>query len=80
MSFDYSKLLGKIIEVYGTRAAFGDAMGWSNTTTTARLNNKAQWTQGEINRASDLLNIEDRDISTYFFTPKVQKSEQKKVI
>lgn len=80
MSFDYSKLLGKIIEIFKTRGAFGDVMGWSGTTTSAKLNNKVEWTQGEINRAADLLNIKDHQISLYFFTPKVQKSEPKETI
>ncbi len=80
MSFDYSKLLGRIVEIYGTRAAFGDAMGWAGSTLWAKLHNKVEWTQREIKRGAELLRIEDCDISLYFFTPEVQKPEQGEVI
>ena len=80
MSFDYSKLLGRIVEIFGTRGAFGEAMGWANSTLWAKLNNKVEWTQGEIKRGARLLSIEDGDISLYFFTPKVQKTEPEEVV
>ena len=36
--FDYSKLRGKIKEVFGTQAKFAKAMGMSTVTLSAKLN------------------------------------------
>lgn len=39
--FDYSKLRGKIKEVFGTQAKFAKAMGMSTVTLSAKLNGTA---------------------------------------
>lgn len=72
MLFDYSKLKGKIKEVFGTQGAFGDAMGMSPVTVSDKLNNKVAWTQPEIKKACELLHIEYASIPIYFFTAKVK--------
>ena len=69
--YDYSKLKGRITEVFGTRKSFGNAMGWSNVTLTARLNDAAQWRQDEIDKAVELLHLDPSDIGSYFFAKKV---------
>lgn len=71
MSFNYNKLRGKIREVFGTQDKFADAMDLSYTSTSLKLNNKVEWTQNEINKASKLLGIPDNEIALYFFTLKV---------
>lgn len=71
MAFDYSKLLGKIKEVFGTQERFARAMGLSYASINKKLNNKVQWTQYEMSRALKLLGIEDKETAVYFFTPKV---------
>lgn len=71
MSFDYSKLKGRIKEVYGTQEAFGRAMGLSHVSISLKLNNKVEWKQKEINRATEILGITDNEIPWYFFTPEV---------
>ena len=68
----YSKLRGKIREVFGTQEAFADAMGMSKGGLSMRLNNKVKWTLDEVTKAVDLLKIEDHEIPAYFFTPKVR--------
>lgn len=78
MAFDYSKLRGKIREMFGTQEKFANAMGLGNVTLSNKLNNKTYWTQPEINLACKLLNIDDIDVTAYFFTPKVQKTELRK--
>lgn len=70
--FDYSKLRGKIRE-YGTQEAFADAIGISTVTLSEKLNNKSQFTQKEINKSVEVLQIAPEDIPTYFFTPKVKQ-------
>lgn len=76
MAFDYSKLRGRIKEVFGTQELFANDLGCTEQTLSARLNNKAEWSQGDIKKAALILGIGDNDIPTYFFTPKVQIIEQ----
>jgi plasmid maintenance system antidote protein VapI len=71
MTFNYSKLRGRIREVFGTQDRFAEAMGRSNTSISQKLNNKSEWTQKEINRAVEVLGIDDVDVSAYFFAQKV---------
>lgn len=75
MSFDYSKLIGRIIEFFNTRQAFAEAMGWSNRTCSLKLNNALYWKQPEIEKAIVLLHLSKSDIPTYFFTEIVQNFE-----
>ncbi len=75
MAFDYSKLRGKIREVFKTQSAFAKAMGMSNTSLSAKLNNNVEFSQKEIDKASDLLKIKKEEIPVYFFTPKVEETE-----
>lgn len=78
MAFDYSKLRGKIREIFGTQERFANAMGLGNVTLSHKLNNKTYWTQPEINLACKLLNINDFEVTAYFFTPLVQETELRK--
>jgi hypothetical protein len=71
MEFDFSKLLGRIIEKYGTRGAFATAMGLAESALSYRLNNKIHFGAEEIYLACQLLDIPGADIPAYFFTPKV---------
>ena len=71
MTFNYSKLRGRIREVFGTQDRFAEAMGRSYTSISQNLNNKSEWTQTEINRAVEVLGIDDVDIPAYFFAQKV---------
>ena len=75
VKFDYSKLKGRIREIFDTQSAFAEAMGMSTTSLSAKLNNKIEFSQKEINKACDLLKIKKEEIPVYFFTPKVQESE-----
>lgn len=76
MSFNYAKLRGRIREVFGTQARFAEAMGFSTTSLSAKLNNQVEFSQSEIDRGSELLKIEKAEIPTYFFTAEVQDAEQ----
>lgn len=73
MSFDYSKLRGRIKEKYETQAAFAKDLGISERTLSLKMRGKRAWTQGEIDRAIFLLELSEKDIPEYFFTKKVQK-------
>lgn len=68
----YAKLKGRIIEIFGSQEAFANEMGISKSGMSMRLNNKVKWTLEEVYKAKNLLQIEDAEISAYFFTPKVR--------
>jgi hypothetical protein len=72
MPFNYNKLSGKIVEVFGTRYNFAKAMGWSERTLSLKMSGKRSWKQSDICKAINLLNLTEGDIPTFFFTPKVQ--------
>ena len=72
MDFDYAKLKGKIREKFTTQAYFANAIGLSPTSVSDKLNNKCSWTQSEIGRAADVLEIDKIDIPNYFFAEKVK--------
>ncbi|WP_307975902.1 DUF739 family protein [uncultured Streptococcus sp.] len=73
MSNDYSKLLGRITEKFGTQANFSQAMELSERSISLKLNNKVSWKDEEIARAVELLEIDFNEIPLYFFKYKVQQ-------
>ena len=72
MSFDYSRLRGKIVERFGSQGAFAKALGVSQKTLSMKINNKIFFAQDEINKSIELLGIDHADIDKYFFTQNVQ--------
>lgn len=74
IEYDYSKLRGKIKEVYRTEGDFAVAMLMSAVTLSAKLNNKIPWTQTEMNLACKLLSVPYEFIPVLFFTEKVKTS------
>lgn len=75
MMFNYDKLRGRIVEKFGTQMAFSKALGVSERTLSLKLNNRIFFTQDEISKCSNLLDISMSDIQDYFFTQKVQNFE-----
>lgn len=73
MSFDQSKLRGRIIEKFNTQSAFSRAMGVSERTLSLKLNGKIYFTQNEIALIAELLEIPQKEIQIYFFTQIVQQ-------
>ena len=76
MGFDYSKLIGRIIEKFGSRKAFASACGKSENTISQKLNNKMAITVDDIQEwsAPELLDIQPIEYHEYFFKEKVQVS------
>lgn len=68
MAFNYAKLLGKIVEIFGTQRKFAEAMGLSERTISLKLNGKMGWKQAEIVKESSVLSIPENSIVEYFFT------------
>ena len=77
MSFDYSKLAGRIKEKFGTQSKFALAMGLSERSLSLKINNGVSWKQTEILKASELLEIKKEQVYVYFFIEKVQNYEPK---
>ena len=70
--YDYSQLIGRIVEVFGNRGNFAREMGLSEHTVSNKLNNKKAFTQPEIQLAIVILRLAEKDIPDYFFKKKVQ--------
>lgn len=71
MRFDFSKLRGRIVEHYGTLAAFAKAYGISENSLSLKMNNKTKFSSGDIIKISDMLEIKKDEIGDYFFKTKV---------
>lgn len=70
--FEYSKLKGKIIEVFGSQKKFARAMKMSERTLSLKLRGLVPWTQPEMFRAVQLLGEPVSSIDDFFYTLKVQ--------
>lgn len=73
MAFNYDRLRGRIVEIFGTQYRFAKEMGWSERTLSLKMNGSRPWKQPDICKAIRLLKLKEEDIPSYFFTPKVQK-------
>ena len=67
-TYNYAKLLGAIKENGYTQESFAKEIGISACSLNLTLNNKRDFRQDEILRASQILNISGEEISTYFFS------------
>lgn len=72
MQFDFSRLRGRIIEKYGSCAAFAESIGRSSVWLSNRLNNVVHWASDEIAEVCKpgRLDIMPEEIPAYFFTLK----------
>lgn len=68
MGYNYRKLRGKIKEVCGTQDEFSARLGIGRVSLRQRLNNQLEFTQDEIFKSCDILNIKKEEIPIYFFT------------
>lgn len=72
MAFNYNKLRGRIVEIYGSQTEFAKAMRWSERTLSLKMNGKIPWKQTDIVNAVRLLGLSKSDIQEYFFAVEVQ--------
>ena len=72
MAFNYNKLKGRIVEIFGNQIEFAKAMKMSEKTLSLKMNGKVSWKQHEIVKAISLLGLTKDDIQEYFFTIEVQ--------
>lgn len=74
-SYDYSKLSGRIREKCGTRAAFSKKIKRSPVHISKVFNNKAYFSQKDIDAGAEVLDILPEEIGVYFFTQEVHENE-----
>lgn len=67
--FDYSKLRGRIREIFGTEEKFAKALGITSTSLSGKFSGKSYFKQAQISKCCALLNIPLKDIGQYFFCP-----------
>lgn len=77
ITFDYSKLRGRIREILGTQNNFADAIGLGRVSVSQRLNNQLEFSQKEMFDSAEALHFPKSQIPEYFFTINVQKVERK---
>lgn len=71
INYDYNKLRGRIKEKFGTQENFAEALEIGTVSLSKRLNCSLEFSQNEINRAVDVLDIPREQIPDYFFTIRV---------
>lgn len=76
MEFDYSKLIGRIKEKFNNRNEFAKLIKLSSNSLSKKLNNKVAFTSTEIYRILNVLDIDIKEVSLYFYVPKVEKVQQ----
>lgn len=70
--FDYSLLKGKIKEKFDSNKNFAKKLGISEATLSYKLNHKIQFSQSEIIKIVELLDVNKEDINKYFFNTNVR--------
>jgi hypothetical protein len=73
--YDYSRLKGRIREIFNTQEAFALAVGLSERSLSLKLSSARGWKQDQIMKAIEVLGLTEEDIQPYFFTIKVQRCE-----
>lgn len=66
MSFDYSKLRGRIVEKFGTLKDFAEAIGVAPGTVTQKLSGERGFSQADIVKWCDALDLNLLDAPNYF--------------
>lgn len=66
-TYDYSKLRGRMAEFGYTNKAIASAVGITAATFSIKLNNRGEFSQGEIRKIADILKISCDEIGIYFF-------------
>lgn len=67
MNYEYNKLRGRIVEKYGTQEKFATALGISKQSLSFKMTGKVGFSQADIIKWCELLDISTDRISDYFF-------------
>lgn len=66
--FSYNKLKGRIVEKFGSQSEFSKKIPLSPQSVSKKLVGNSGFSQSDINRWCELLDIDTADIGSYFFT------------
>lgn len=67
MLYNYNKLRGRIVEKYGTQDKFAEAVGMTRQGVSMKMRGKTSFSQVDIQKWCDLLDIKTDQIAEYFF-------------
>ena len=67
MSYSYNKLRGRIVERFGTQEEFARNLGISKNSLSLKMNGKTSFSQADVIKWSELLDIDTNEIGQYFF-------------
>jgi hypothetical protein len=67
-AFNYSKLRGRMVEMFGTIGETAEAAGIRRDALSMALNGKRAFTQAEIAILAQTLQIPSEEVGIYFFT------------
>lgn len=67
MSYDYSKLLGRLREKGFTQSELAAKIGLSECTLNKKLKSKSEFKQSEMRSIMNLMDVELDEVSSYFF-------------
>ena len=67
LNFSYKKLRGRIIEKYGSQEQFAKALGISSTAMSLKMTGKNGFSQRDIVKWSNLLDIDLHDVGDYYY-------------
>lgn len=67
VGFEYRKLRGRIIEMYGSQGRFAEILGVSEVTVSNKLRGITQFSQDDIVSWCEALKISYMDAGAYFF-------------
>lgn len=72
IEYEYARLRGKIAERFSTKQDFAEALGIFPSTLSNKLTGRSWFTQEEITKAIEILELTPEEAVACFFTPKVQ--------
>ena len=75
VTFNYSKLRGRIREIYQTESNFAKSLGISSVSLSGKLNNKVGFSSTEIMKSLKLLDIDVEEVGLYFFDTTLKKTK-----
>ena len=68
MHYKYDRLRGRIVEKYGSQEEFAKVIGISSNSMSKKMNGKTGFSQKDIIKWSELLDISKSEYGEYFFT------------
>lgn len=68
MAYNYSKLKGRIIELYGSQENFAKVLGLTSISVSRKLKCRTEFSQSDIEKWAELLNIKREEYLDFFYT------------